>query len=420
MKKLYLEFFRGGSAIFIFAWHILIMAPTGHPTKFTIYWGTDLLMMFFMLSGLVINLTESKKPKTRPQFIANRLLRIYPQFLVGMLMGIAALYITNTEFPSLKVITGNFLMLSTMKDEMGHIVPSIQSNLPVWSLSFEMAFYAFFALTIGRFQKKAIAVWFVASLIAIPLFFLKTERDAVKHILTVLSFSSIWLVGYYIYQYRNYFYAGKYAVAFGLGVVPLISRMHLSGYFYDPLKYFIFSLFVIPFFRYCLQLPPAGKQIKAVYMVVPHLLILAITLKMHYLPIPIAVAYGTFPYLYMGIVYFIDLVKIKKIVVGFINKAGDFSGRFSYPLYITHFPILFVFLSVFNHSVLGFALASIPVAFLVTYILEIWFQPAVTRFFLAKKQQQVTVVPDIKLTDIQGDIPVKKLKNGMPVPDLID
>eukprot|EP01037_Dinobryon_pediforme_P015784 gene15785-15941_t len=308
--------------------------------EFRDYYYTDKYTALFSIGALPL---ISRMHISTIYYDPVKLLRIYPQFLVGILMGIAALYITNTEFPSLKVITGNFLMLSTMKDEMGHIVPSIQSNLPVWSLSFEMAFYAFFALTIGRFQKKAIAVWFVASLIAIPLFFLKTERDA----------------------YRNYFYAGKYAVAFGLGVI------------------------------------------KAVYMVVPHLLILAITLKMHYLPIPIAVAYGTFPYLYMGIVYFIDL-------------AGDFSGRFSYPLYITHFPILFVFLSVFNHSVLGFALASIPVALLVTYILEIWFQPAITRFFLAKKKPQVTVVPDIKLTDIQGDIPVKKLKNGMPVPDLID
>ncbi len=169
-----------------------------------------------MLSGLVINLSETKKPKSTTAFLSNRFLRIYPQFGAGMLLAFIALYVTNTAFPSLKVILGNFFMVSTMKDYMGYIVPSIQSNLPVWSLSFEVAFYLLFALTIGRNQKKALFYWFLISLIAIPLYFLKVERDVLTHVIAVFAFSSVWLVGYYIYQYRNYFYAEKYTVLFGL------------------------------------------------------------------------------------------------------------------------------------------------------------------------------------------------------------
>ena len=95
MKKIYLEFLRGVSTVFILGWHMAFLAPTGHPTRLTAYWGTDALIMFFMLSGLVINLSESKKPKSTFAFIRNRFIRIYPQFIVGMLLAFLALYVTK-------------------------------------------------------------------------------------------------------------------------------------------------------------------------------------------------------------------------------------------------------------------------------------------------------------------------------------
>src|SRR6202042_1270345 len=107
------------------------------------------------------------------------------------------------------------------------------------------------------------------SLIAIPLYFLKVEKDVFFHVIAILAFSSIWLVGYYIYEYRNYFYANRNAALFCLGILPLISRMHFADNFYDPFKYFILSLFAIPFLRYCLQLPYSGHKIKLIYLVIP-------------------------------------------------------------------------------------------------------------------------------------------------------
>jgi len=379
MKKIYLEFLRGISTVFILGWHMAFLAPTGHPTRLTAYWGTDALIMFFMLSGLVINLSETNKPKPVKAFLSNRFIRIYPQFIVGMLLAFIALYVTNTSFPSLKVILGNFFMVSTMKDYMGYVVPSIQSNLPVWSLSFEVAFYIMFAFTIGRNQKKAIFCWFMIALTAIPLFFLKTDRDVFTHIIAIFAFSSVWIVGYYIYQYRNYFYAEKYTVLFGLGILPLISRMQFSANFYDPLKYFIFSIFAIPFFRYCLQLPPAGKKIKMIYLIIPHTIFVICALTIRYMPLTNTIVYSTFPYLYMGIGYLIERLNLKNKVVSFISKTGPVMGKYSYPLYITHYTVLFVF-SRLIHNVLLYAVVSLPIILAIAYSLENWFQPAVMRF----------------------------------------
>jgi len=400
MKKIYLEFLRGISTVFILGWHIAFLAPTGHPTHLTAYWGTDALIMFFMLSGLVINLSETNKPKPIRAFLNNRFIRIYPQFIMGMLLAFLALYVTGTAFPSLKVILGNFFIVSTMKDYMGYIVPSIESNLPIWSLSFEVAFYVLFAFTIGRNQKKAIFCWFIMALIAIPLFFFRVERDVLTHITAVFAFSSVWLVGYYIYQYRNYFYAEKYTVLFGLGILPLISRMQFSANFYDPLKYFIFSIFCIPFFRYCLQLPPAGKKIKMIYLVIPHTIFVIAALTIRYMPLLNAIIYSTFPYVYMAIGYIIERLNVKAALINFITKAGNITGRYSYPSYITHYTILFV-CSKLIHNVLLYAVVSIPIILVVAYGLESWFQPAVMSFYKKLTMPALIKEPGFTIADVQ-------------------
>jgi peptidoglycan/LPS O-acetylase OafA/YrhL len=407
MKITYLEFLRGMSCLFIVGWHLAFLAPTGHPTHLTAYWGTDALIMFFMLSGLVINLSESKKPKPRRAFVKNRFVRIYPQFVIGLLLGLIALYITGTALPSFKDLLGNFFIVSTMKDYMGYIVPSIQSNLPVWSLSFEVAFYVLFSFTIGRNQKKALFYWFLISLIAIPLFFLRVERDVLTHVVAVFAFSSVWLVGYYIYEYRNYFYVEKYTVLFGLGILPLISRMQFSANFYDPLKYFIFSIFAIPFFRYCLQLPPAGKKIKMIWLIIPHTLFVIAALTIRYMPLTNTLVYSTFPYVYMAIGYAIDKLKLKRFVLTFIDKAGTATGKYSYPLYISHYTVLFVF-SRLIHNVLLYAIVSLPIIAVIAYGLENWFQPVVMHYFRRGKQH----IGSIKAPDLRMPVLMETLVAG--------
>ncbi|HVW97481.1 MAG TPA: acyltransferase family protein [Mucilaginibacter sp.] len=399
MKKIYLEFLRGISTIFIIGWHMAFLAPTGHPTRLTAFWGTDALIMFFMLSGLVINLSESRKPKTITSFLKNRFFRIYPQFIAGMLLAFLALILTNAAFPSLKTIIGNFFMVSTMKDYMGYIVPSIESNLPVWSLSFEMGFYVLFALTIGRRQKKMVFGWLVLSMIATVVFFLRTDRDPLTHVVAVLAFSSTWIIGYYVYEYRNYFYVEKYTVLFGLGILPLISRLQFSANFYDPLKYFIFAVFAVPFFRYCLQLPPAGKKIKMIYLVVAHVAFVIIAFTFRYMPLTNTIVYSTFPYLYMAAGYVITALGLKQFVLSRIKTLGTFLGKYSYSLYISHYTVLFV-LSKVIPNVAIYILVSLPVIAFLAYCLEDWLQPAVTAFFkkpVIKSQQERNISRFLKI-----------------------
>ncbi|MDP9081173.1 MAG: acyltransferase [Bacteroidota bacterium] len=391
MKKLYLEFLRVTAAIIVLLYHCIEMHPQGKGPKHFYFsnWGTDAVIIFFILSGIVINISQSRNPKTKSAFIKNRLLRLYPQLIVGLLFGLIVLYITSAAIPSFWTIAGNFLMLSALKDYMNNIVPSFASNSPLWSLSFEMFFYLIFALTIGRFQKKAIAIWFLVSLLALPLYYSKLSVGAWGHLFGVITFSSIWLIGYYVYEYRNYFYADKYTALFSVGVLPLISRLHLSTIYYDPAKYLLFAVFAIPFFRYCLQLPKQGKQIRLHYLAIPYLVLVYIVFNQPFLTFTSFVAYSGLPVVLMAICFMLGLLKRKEKAIAFINNTGKTLGKYSYSIYIIHYPVLFA-CAYFFHSLGLYLLVSLPCIAVITYGLENWLQPVMVNFF--KKQKALFIL----------------------------
>ena len=61
-------------------------------------------------------------------------------------------------------------------------------------------------------------------------------------------------------------------------------------------------------------------------------------------------------------------------------------GKYSYPLYITHYTVLFTVFSILIHNVLVYVVVSLPVILFITYALENWFQPAITRLFYREQK----------------------------------
>ena len=382
MKKLFLEFIRGAAALVVLLYHFLEMHPTsqGAVRHYFSNWGTDAVIVFFILSGLVINISQSNNPKSKKQFLINRLIRIYPQLLAGIILGLLVLYVTGSTMPSVLTIIGNLLMISTLKSFMQYIVPCIASNNPIWSLSFEMFFYLVFALTIGRFQKTALVIWFIISLAVMPLYYSALSVGALGHVFAVIAFSSIWLVGYYVYEFRNYIYTDKYTALFSAGVLPLISHMHTSTIYYDPLKYLLFALFAIPVFRYCLQEPEAGKKIKWYYLLLPFLVIVYVVFQRPYITFKNWVLYSGLPIALMATCFGIELLHLKAKAVNFINATGQILGKYSYSIYISHYPVLF-FCAVVFHNLWLYTLISLPCVIMMAYCFENYLQKTVVNYF---------------------------------------
>ncbi len=103
------------------------------------------------------------------------------------------------------------------------------------------------------------------------------------------------------------------------------------------------------------------------------------------MPLMNTIVYSTFPYVYMGIMYLIDRLNIKERLLNFINTSGTIMGKYSYPLYISHYTILFIF-SKLIHNVLLYALISLPLIAVIAYGLENWLQPLVMDYFKKPKQ----------------------------------
>lgn len=106
--------------------------------------STEAVIIFFVLSGLIMTLSVQRKPRTAGKFIRQRLVRVYPIYLFAVaLAGMMAVLIggrlSDTSW------FGNLLFLQTLS---GNIVSPPSTNPPLWSLSYEMTYYAFFAVSL--------------------------------------------------------------------------------------------------------------------------------------------------------------------------------------------------------------------------------------------------------------------------------
>ena len=382
MKKLYLEFVRGTASVGVLLYHLPESWFT--PTEFRRFsmatLGTDAVIMFFILSGCVINISYSRNPGSRWDFMRKRLLRLVPQFLLAVLFGLFAMWCRGKPLPSSGQLLGNVFMLSTLQ---GFIVQSLSGNAVVWSLTYEMFFYLVFMLTIGRLRRQAVLCWLIIALSMIPLCYHLSGIGVVDHFIAMFAFSAIWLVGYYVYEYRNQFYVDGYTAAVSLGTLPILSRLTFAAQWpgVDPLKHFLFALVAIPFFRYCLQAAPSGKKLPVFFPVVVYAgLAMLFLQEPGYSLLTKVMCILTPPGLAL-LFALMHRLGFKDRAIAVINRLGAVLGKYSYSLYIVHVPVLILCSYYFHYSVALYVLAGLSCIALLTYLMESHFQPAVVRFF---------------------------------------
>jgi len=288
----------------------------------------------------------------------------------------------------MQIIVGNFFMVDTLQ---GFIVGSIRTNNPVWSLTFEMSFYLLFALGIFFQRKTFFIYWLVAALFAIPLYFLNIHSGILAHVIAIFSFSSIWLLGFYIYEYRTYFHSNVYTALFSLGLLPLMSRLHLTNQYYDPLKYLLFAIIAIPFFRYCIDQRRQGYNLKLIHLVPLYicfgylLLVYSDSLlisKILYLVFPVALVF----------IFFL-LHKMRFIEHGKkgIEFLGATLGKYSFSIYIIHYPILILCAKYFD-NLLSFLAVGILLLIVAVWFLENHVQKFVS-YILRHDTKNKTYIP---------------------------
>jgi peptidoglycan/LPS O-acetylase OafA/YrhL len=87
IKKLnILEAVRGGAALYVFLGHFIVgsfIAKTNF-LSFFFRFGQEAVILFFLMSGFVIELSGLRKKTSFHDFFYKRFLRIYPLFFLGI------------------------------------------------------------------------------------------------------------------------------------------------------------------------------------------------------------------------------------------------------------------------------------------------------------------------------------------------
>ncbi|RZL46323.1 MAG: acyltransferase [Pedobacter sp.] len=213
--------------------------------------GSQAVFVFFVLSGYLVcqSILKQYRAKTfqLKNYTVNRLTRIYivliPALLFTLLFDSLGSWIDQEH-----IYTGSTVISSLKADPLSRLdvfhfitslgmlqnitLPIYGSNGPLWSLNFEVIYYAIIPFIIGLFfikEVKSIVIY----IIIISLFLYLMPRF-------ILLSMSIWLCGLLpIFIKKEYLFL-KYGCLIGLSILLYISRTHVS----TPVDNFFIALTV--------------------------------------------------------------------------------------------------------------------------------------------------------------------------------
>ncbi|MBS2100975.1 acyltransferase family protein [Carboxylicivirga linearis] len=172
-KKHYkiLDGLRGVAAIIVVAFHILETFTGGDHSKQIINHGYLAVDFFFVLSGFVIGYAYDDRwqKMTLGGFFKRRLIRLHPMIIIGMIIGAVTFYFQDSSFFPVISETPVWKMLLVMVIgftliPVGHSM-DIRGwtemhplNGPAWSLFFEYVGNILYALFIRKLSNKILAL----------------------------------------------------------------------------------------------------------------------------------------------------------------------------------------------------------------------------------------------------------------------
>lgn len=172
-KKHYeiLDGLRGVAAILVVLFHILESFSLGNPFKQLINHGYLAVDFFFALSGFVIGYAYDDRwnKLTLKEFFKRRLIRLHPMIIFGMILGALTFYFQGSvDFPMIDsipvgrmmffILIGMFLIPVPISMDIRGWQEMYPLNGPAWSLFFEYIANILYALFIRKFSNKLLMI----------------------------------------------------------------------------------------------------------------------------------------------------------------------------------------------------------------------------------------------------------------------
>jgi peptidoglycan/LPS O-acetylase OafA/YrhL len=350
-----LDGLRGVAAILVVAFHLLEAHSTS-PLDQIINHGYLAVDFFFALSGFVIGYAYDDRWRslTVGGFFKRRLVRLQPMVVMGMIIGALCFYFQDsTLWPAIHSIpVWKMLLIMVIGFTLIPVPISMDIrgwqemhplNGPGWSLFFEYIANILYGLFIRKFSKKALSVLVILAGIALV----------------------------------------HYAVTSKSGDL-------IGGWSIDPLQLRIgFTRLMYPFFAGLLL----SRTVKLTQ--ISHSFFWSSLLLVIFFAIP---RIGGRDHLWMNGLYdSLTIILIFPLIV-FMGASGEIKGKLasrvctffgdiSYPIYITHYPLIYIYTGwVSNHpnvslgQALPYALATFAGSVIMAYACLKWYDEPVRRW----------------------------------------
>lgn len=349
-----LELLRGLASLDVFFWHT-INCDSGFPHIPGLYrlvaWSRESVIIFFVLSGYVIALSQQRRHRPALPFFKARVKRIEPLYLIALAVTIVVSWIAHTPCTTWQIV-GHLLFLQSFE---GSVVHQISAGAPLWSLGIEFQFYMTLVLILALRRPALTLVWGVLSLIAVGIRYTGyVSSGAEGLLLEFLGLSPCWLLGYFFANFRSrYSFTLVQAIALFL-LVPLAAYSDFGTVIprfegFDNLKCLIESLLVVPLIHTLAvrQLYPGAKPMPFGGILPPVLYFALAWWVVHYrwpVPFPLPIWFLlAVPVVFYGMAHLV-LLSGPELARAF--PAGDlfrrvsiFLGGASYALYVIHWPL---------------------------------------------------------------------------------
>lgn len=207
-SKSALNSIRALSAMYVVVHHVVVTSSIHAWWTYAFRFGQEAVIVFFLLSGFLIYTAEHRRYANLRGYYWRRLRRIYPALLLALALSaaIAALDGTLSKRFSLAALFGNIFSLQDISAlKPGVIVDPFMGNSPLWSLSYEVLFYALFPVMMKLRKISRGTALLIISTVSVAGYLSYIYQPS--HFSLVLSYTLVWWGGAYLadlYSSRNF------------------------------------------------------------------------------------------------------------------------------------------------------------------------------------------------------------------------